>query len=136
MFKNTEDLLEKAVLHSIQRERKIHDNLRSTSKNTVEEIMSILRYGVNDIKNINPVYINDILNYYPVNMRMGAQNMQDYTLDLYASIINRGIKEGLFRTDINIQIVTRVIIENVYVMINYRTFPSEEYSPGEVVRSI
>ncbi|MES2766775.1 MAG: TetR/AcrR family transcriptional regulator [Bacteroidota bacterium] len=136
MFRNKEDLLEKAVRHNIKRDREIHEDLRSKSKNAVEELMSLLRHGVNVIKNISPVYINDLVNYYPGIMRIGVQNMQDYTLDLYSTIINRGIKEGLFRSDINIQIVTRVIMENVYVMINYRTFPPEKYSPGEVVRSI
>ena len=95
MFKNKEELLEKEVRHYIKLDREIHEKSRSASKNAIEELMSLLRYGVNVIKDMNFTYINDLVNHYPGIMRIGVQNMQDYTLELYATIINRGIKEGL-----------------------------------------
>jgi AcrR family transcriptional regulator len=136
MFRNKDDILEQALRYNMEHEKEINQQLREKAKNSIDELMSILKYGIDIIKDINPLYVTDLINYYPSLMRIGAQHMQDYTLNLYASILNEGIKQGLMRSDINIQIVTRVITENVYVMINYRTFPPEKYHPGEVARSI
>lgn len=136
MFKSKDEVLNEAVEYNQTRQEKIYASLRNKAKNAVEEIMSVLKHGADVMKKVNPIFVTDIMNYYPQIMERGAEYSQDYTLNLYSDIINRGIKEKLFRSDINIQIVTRVILQNGYVFLNYRTFPPDKYSPGEVLRSI
>ncbi|HYF03533.1 MAG TPA: TetR/AcrR family transcriptional regulator [Patescibacteria group bacterium] len=135
-FKNKEDLLEQAVRLNIERDRIAIEQLRAKAKNSVEELMMLLKRGVQEFQKISPVYISDVMNYYPMVNRIGLQNLQEFTLNMYTEILNRGVRDGHFRRDINIQVVARVIIENVFVFLNYRAFPPEQYSHGEVLRGI
>jgi hypothetical protein len=46
------------------------------------------------------------------------------------------VQQGVFLKDINIAVVTRVILENINVLLNTRVFPPDKYSIREVYRSI
>jgi hypothetical protein len=44
--------------------------------------------------------------------------------------------QGYFRKDINLQLVTKIILEQFNLIINPHVFPPDRYDMGEVFRSI
>ena len=54
----------------------------------------------------------------------------------FYDLINEGIGQKLFRHDINLEIVTKVMIEQLNVMHNTHLFPKHRYNLAEVFRGI
>jgi AcrR family transcriptional regulator len=135
-YRNKDEFLLEAIRHDRAQQEVMHRKFHETSANAVQEIMSVLKFGADTIRRIQTVFITDVMNYYPQLMKEGDEYSQNYTAKLYSSIIKRGIREGLFLEEINLEIVSRVILANAYVWLNYKTFPPHIYPPGEVLRNI
>ena len=63
-------------------------------------------------------------------------HLDTYSAPQLQQLLNDGIRARLFRSDINIQLVTKILIEQLNLMLNPRIFPAERFSPAEVFRSI
>jgi hypothetical protein len=59
-----------------------------------------------------------------------------YSYPQVHDIINKGILEGNFRRDINIPLVTKIMMEQLNLMLNPLVFPPDRYDLAEVFRSI
>ena len=51
-------------------------------------------------------------------------------------LLNDGIRSRLFRSDINIQLVTKILMEQLNLLLNPRVFPPDRFNMAEVFRSI
>ena len=51
-------------------------------------------------------------------------------------LLNDEIRNRLFRSDINIQLITRVLVEQLNLLLNPPVFPPDRLNMAEVFRSI
>jgi hypothetical protein len=135
LFSSRENMVKQVILYSIGVDQKRQQALLAKASNPVEEIMSLLRDGISNIREINPVYIGD-LQKYPEAWQISMQNVIDNNQYVNAEILNRGILQGYFRRDINLQLVTKIILEQFFMMLNPVSFPTDKYDLSEVFRSI
>ena len=87
------------------------------------------------MRDINPMYFQEVMQYESV-MKYSISSLENYSYPQIHNILNKGVQQGVFLKDINLAIVTRVIMENIFVLLNTRVFPPEKYSVREVYRSI
>lgn len=135
LFANKQDMVLQAIKLDIELENRKQQELLLTANNPVEEIMMLLVDGIKSMKEINPVYISD-LQLYPEAWQLSLENLTNNNQQVNAEILNRGILEGYFRRDINLQLVTKIILEQFFMMINPMVFPPDKYDLAEVFRSI
>ena len=135
LFANKQDMVLQVVKLDIEQQNQKQQELLGTATNPVEEIMLLLVDGIKTMKEINPVYISD-LQLYPDAWQVSMDNLVNNNQQVNAEILNRGILEGYFRRDINLQLVTKIILEQFFMMINPMVFPPDKYDLAEVFRSI
>ena len=135
LFASRDDMVLKAVRHDNETMKQEQAKMLEKASNPVEEIMMILVDGIERMKQINPVYIADLQQYseaWEVNVDFITSNNQLVN----AEILNRGILQGYFRKDINLQLVTKIILEQFFMLINPMVFPPQKYNLSEVFRSV
>ncbi|WP_299706467.1 TetR/AcrR family transcriptional regulator [uncultured Pontibacter sp.] len=135
LFFSRENMVKQVILYDIEVQSKHQSALLAKATNPVEEIMILLKDGIKNIREINPIYIAD-LQKYPEAWQISMQNVIDNNQHVNAEILNRGILQGYFRRDINLQLVTKIILEQFFMMINPVSFPPDKYDLSEVFRSI
>ncbi len=135
LFVNRENMVKQAVLYSIGVDQRLQEQLLANATNPVEEIMSLLQNGIKTIKEINPMYIADLQRYQEA-WQLSMQNVIDNNQHVNAEILNRGILQGYFRKDINLQLVTKILLEQFFMMLNPISFPPDKYDLAEVFRSV
>lgn len=136
LFRNKADLVKRVIVFDIEKQKEEQRQMLSGAANPVEEIMLLLRNGIAQMQEINPLYISDLQQHYPEGWALSLDYLSNHSQYVNAEIINRGILEGYFRRDINLQLVTKIILEQFYMMINPLIFPPDRYSLPEVFRSI
>ncbi len=82
-------------------ENAIHESFLATE--TVSELM----------KKTNPVLLFDMQKYYPAAYRKFLKFKQDFLYNFIRSSIEWGIKDGLYREDINVTLVSSLRIESI-----------------------
>ena len=64
------------------------------------------------------------------------EHLNSYSGPQLQQLLNDGIRNRLFRFDINIQLVTRILLEQLNMMLNPQVFPPDRFNMAEVFRSI
>lgn len=134
-FKDKEDLVFQAVDYQNEVDRARQKAMTAKAENALEELLLLIQDGLENTKDLNPKYLADVMSY-PSIQKKAMQDLENYSYPMIHNILNKGVQQGVFLKDINIAVVTRVIIENIHVLLNTRVFPPEKYSMREVYRSI
>jgi hypothetical protein len=133
--KDVKEFVDKVLEYDSIKQRKKNEAIINSAPNAIHALMTLLMNSLNEMKNIGPAYMNDIYTNEHIWAKM-QEEIKTFSIPMYYNLLNRGIQEGLLRKDINLDIVTKVIMENVRLLIDKNIFPPEKYSPGEVLRCV
>ena len=135
LFSSKADMVKQVAIYDIETQKKEQARLLANALNPVEEIMILLQNGISTLKVINPIMISDQQQYYPEAWALTYDYLSNYSHHQNSAILNRGILQGYFRKDINLQLVTKIIMEQFFMIINPALFPPSRYDLAEVFRS-
>ncbi|GAB3541954.1 hypothetical protein GCM10027443_42010 [Pontibacter brevis] len=136
LFSSKADMVKKVTLFDVEAQKRAQEQLLAKARNPVEEVMILLQNGISTLKTTNPLMISDLQQYYPEAWAITYDYLTNYSHHLNSQILNKGILQGYFRKDINLQLVTKIIMEQFFMMINPALFPPSRYDLAEVFRSI
>ena len=104
----------------------------SRGLNAVEENFEISKHVLKQLREIHPSIFYDLEKYYPEAWAMLHESKDSLTAEVIRANLNKGIKEGFFRDDIDIEIHTRLWITRMNVIFDPQLFPIQEFSIPEV----
>ncbi len=135
-FLNKEDLLGK-TLDSMHEEGKAErEIIFENGRFNIDSMLEIIRLSALRINEINPNFITDIKKYHPRIWKDKLKKMENDTIQFKARLIKEGIKQGYFRSDINIDIASKLLHEQINILMDNEIFPSNSYSRTEVFQTI
>jgi AcrR family transcriptional regulator len=136
LFRDKEDLVRQAVEYDLSSTDVFPQEVIARAHNPVEEVILMFQCCANHVKDVHPGFFIQIQYLYPTAWNIYQRHLQiNYYYQFY-DLLNEGIRQKLFRHDINLEIVTKVLIEQLNVMHNTHLFPKHRYNMDEVFRSI
>ena len=135
-FRDKEDFLRQVVDYDLDEKMKQDAGIHQAATNLVEEIILLFRHYTKQLFDINAGYFVQLQHLYPQIWRTYTRHSQMHGYYQFYDLINTGIQQGFFQRSINIEIVTKAMIEQINVMHNTHLFPKHRYNMGEVFRSI
>ncbi len=106
LFKDKENLLIECFKYSEKRSAELYSELTESTDNILELYTKWLKMRIDEIRSINPQFFSDLNKY---------SRVQKYFRDVSAmkskeglKFINMGIAQGLFRNDINYNVLLRI----------------------------
>jgi hypothetical protein len=119
----------------MERQKRDHARLFAWYASPVERLYGLISYSIQDLLDTPANYYPDLMQY-----PQAAQAMQDYlaqhSTPQLQQLLNEGIRQGLFRSDINIQLVTIILIQQVNIVLTPGIFPAGSFQVAEIFRSI
>ena len=91
----------------------------------VEDLEELLAYT-------NPLMLYDLEKYHPRAFQKIKQYKYQFLYDATTENLRRGIEEGLYRKDIQKDIVAKSRVESAFLVFNIDLFPHSRYSMSEV----
>ena len=117
-YKDKDELVKAVICSVIEDSRCQSDHHVEAADNAVHEIFLEMEMMVEMFKSMNPAILYEMQKYHPD----AYQHFQQYKMQyLYGHIqqnIERGIKEELYRPDINPQILAKFRIESMFIAFN------------------
>ncbi len=109
---NKDDLITKALEYVIEKNtfKLIEENEELNAIDVLLEISRMVRIETNEI---NPVVVFDLHKYYPIIYRNIFVKKRDMIYSDICKNFHRGIKEGIYRIDLDIDIVARLYVKNL-----------------------
>jgi AcrR family transcriptional regulator len=139
LYENFEDknsLLREGIEHF----RKIkHDEAVEMLKNcdnVIESLYFIGRHGEQFRKKVNPLFFEDIRKFYPDVHSKVTDKSLDKEFPIMETMFRKGISEGVFKEELNYDIVAVFWHQVMNIFMNEEIFPRNRYTQKELVMNL
>jgi hypothetical protein len=106
------------------------------STNAVEEILLTMSRVYKRFSKMNPVVFSDIQRFH-TKAHQRFQNMKyNHLYKVISNNIQRGIKEGLYRKELNAEVITKYRLESIMIPFNMNVYPPAQFSLAEVTKEL
>lgn len=106
------------------------------SENAVHEIFQSLDMLQEMFEGVNPVMIYDLHKYHQSAYKKLEDHKNQFLYTITRKNLERGIEEGLFRPEINIEIITLLHLHTISMTFEQETFPRQKFSLLEMQMEI
>jgi TetR/AcrR family transcriptional regulator, cholesterol catabolism regulator len=135
-FKDKSALVHSCLDMLSQKHKCRNEEICNSSRNVIETIFAFMQEGIKAMNAINPVFFRDMEKLYPKAWESLRKNNEKEAFDLSKELLHKGIKEGLFRSEINIPIVAKLFHEQMNLLADEKVFPRDEYNYAEVFQNL
>ena len=136
VFKDKDELLKGVVAWMYERQNENITKILEESENVIEANFKMIELMRNHFQNMSPAFMLDIKKYHNTSdlKSHGTADMLDYRKGL--EIVARGIKEGVFRKDLEIELVNKCIFELIRISADNEIFPLDKYSRNDILKNV
>ncbi|MDX2191145.1 MAG: TetR/AcrR family transcriptional regulator [Bacteroidota bacterium] len=122
-FKDKDQLVLE-VLHSHMSKQKCDmDNIFNTNTDVIKEMFEATIYMRNMTNKINPSILFDMRKYHPNAYATFQKFKKEYIVENIKKSLQKGIDQGYFRKDIDIEILAKLRVEEIEIGFNMDVFP-------------
>jgi AcrR family transcriptional regulator len=118
-------------LHCQMWEKK-SDEIVDASGNAIEELLKFSLVFRDQMKKMNPNMMFDLHKYHHATWEEWAKYKREVIKQRVIDTIDRGVREGYFRSDLNKDILATLRVEQLELAFNDSVFPHEKNSLEEV----
>lgn len=117
-YADKDELVDAVIQHEIRHNEDCCELDRKSSENAVHELFLAMDMVVEMFHSMNPSLLYDLQKYHPKAFQKFHVHKNDYLYNIIRQNLVRGIKEDLFRDDINIDIIARFRVEIMLLPFN------------------
>lgn len=126
---NKDDLVKKITKNHFEFENKVVEQIIHHAKSAIDEMFGISNWMHQLSKNLNPSLLFDLRKYHPESWQIFIDHRNNEIYNCIKHNLKRGIREELYRPDINIEILTRIYIARAEMFIDQEIFPYDKFPP-------
>lgn len=127
-FADKDNLVLEVTKSFLSHQRCEVDTIYSQAADVVEELVHTGDYMLKMISTVNPVLLFDLRKYHPSSWREFQTHKKQYiTLQIKRSL-ERGIKEGFFRKELDVDVLATLRVETIEMVFNPDIFPFDKFN--------
>jgi hypothetical protein len=136
VFRDKDELLHGVLKWMKVRQHETMTKILGESENVIQAIFRMLELMSDHFQNMSPAFQMDMKRYHHELIRkLGETNELPY-YSTNTEIIRRGIMEGVFRKDIDVEITNKGILEVAKISNDHELFPPEDFFRKDVIRNV
>ncbi len=115
-FPSKEIMIEKVIdsmISQVQSYKNCDEDVENNSENAIDVIFNVMAKIGEMISKINPIFFWELNKYYPVQAKKLNDFRKNHIREKYYTNLKRGIDEGIYRGNINIEIVSQILITGI-----------------------
>ncbi len=127
-----EELVQKVIMHHIDEERTAFEKITHSSENAMDEMFKITQHVLQQLKRMNPATIMDLEKHYREQFNIFKKNQFDFIYSTLKHNLEKGIQDGIYRDDLDTDIISKLYMTKAMSMINEDLFPDESYDKTKI----
>ncbi|WP_207427343.1 TetR/AcrR family transcriptional regulator [Pedobacter sp. SYSU D00535] len=135
-FKDKNEIVHMVIAEMLSRETCVMDRNETESENAVHEIFLVVTHLREMLSKINPMIFFDMNKYHPATWQLFKDYRFQYMKSCVMRNMERGIAEGYFRKEINMEIMAIMRMEQVDLVFNQVAFMPGKYNLSEVLTEV
>lgn len=131
---NKADLLNKTISLQNEEEKQAIIACQKEANNAIEEVILISRYIKQILQSINPSVVYDLQKYYLEHWKLMRSLHEHFIFNVIKDNLKAGIEQGLYRKDMDIDIVAKLYGSRADVIMDTNLFPLDKYQRTDLHR--
>ena len=126
-----------AVLEQyLQHNRNCCNRDRMEARNAIHEIFLAMEMVQDMFENMNTSMLYDLEKYHPKAYQLFEKYKNEFLYKVVRENLEKGIREELYRDDIDKNIITSIRLETMMLPFNQHLFPKSKYNLSDVHRQL
>jgi AcrR family transcriptional regulator len=131
-----EDLVGKFVDQEIDIQRADSSCILNGNHNAIEELLMVSKMVNHKLKEINPSTEYDLRKYYPLHFQRLTLTRRERMYNSIVTNIKKGKGEGLYREELNEDIIGKLQVSRIESMMNNEVFTIDEFTSPKFFQEI
>lgn len=130
------NLVDRIVVDYLSSHRADAERVRAESRHAIDEVLQMARLARSRMEQVSPAFLFDLNKYYPDIWARFEQYRTQEIFGQVVDVIKRGQQEGLFRTDLDTEIVAAMHLQHIRLLTEPGQQPRPERPVGDLIRHI
>ena len=126
-YEDKDSLVIAVVEKELTNHKLLCDQSMSAADNAVHEIFLLMAVIQEMFNRMNPLALFEIEKYYPLAFEKIKNHKEDFIYSMISMNLEKGIKEGLYRKEIDINILSKYRLETSLMPFNIHVFPPQKF---------
>ena len=131
-FKDKDEIVYQVVKQLIEMDRSEFESVCNNAEDAIDELVQMSMCLRKNITKVNPSLLYDIQKYHPRSWALWMDFKHDFIKQNVFTSIEKGKKEGMFREEIEAEILATFRIQQVEMAFDNTIFPRKEFEFAEV----
>ncbi|RYU83699.1 TetR/AcrR family transcriptional regulator [Hymenobacter persicinus] len=131
-FENKDQIVSAVITNHLNGVQGECENLISRTRNAVDEMVQMMDWAKRQFANINPNAIHDLRKYYPAAWSLFHAHKSNYILSQIQANLRRGVSEGLYRADLDVEVLSRLRLAQIDILFDPDVFPHDQFDQPRV----
>jgi TetR/AcrR family transcriptional regulator, cholesterol catabolism regulator len=131
-FTDKDDMVAAVIDMELARNENECMQFRDKSENAVQHVFLALESLEEMLKYTNPLMLYDLEKHHPKSYKKFREYKYQFLYGLITENLHSGIREELYRPDMQVEMVAKARIESAFLAFNQDVFPHSRYKIAEV----
>jgi AcrR family transcriptional regulator len=131
---NKEELISRVLEQDTCEDLAILSRNRNEAADAIDEFLRNSRYFIRQMRQISPTAMHDLQKYYPELFREQIKAHHHEFKRHIADNLERGMEEGLYRADLDAEVISTCYIAIMLMIVDRTAFPAQERPLSEIIR--
>ena len=132
---NKDDLVFDVLQSFIKDEKVIINQITQTAQNAIEEMASIARYVLQHMRKMKPSLTYDLKKYHTKSWNYLNFDHFNFIETIIQKNLKRGKEEGLYRSEIDEIMLSKIYISLARVIVDEDFFPIKKYDKSDIYKN-
>jgi len=130
--KDKNDLVEQTLEFAHVNEQEQIKKITESTDNAIDELLETGKFIITILKKIHPSIFFDLAKYHPNAMKMMKCNQDEFVSECVESNLSIGIKQGLYRKNINTEVISKVYMAAMDHVLKGNSYEDSKMRPETV----
>jgi AcrR family transcriptional regulator len=131
-FQNKEEIVHSTLQNQLSQVERDCDCAIREAENAVDELFMVMMLNKKVLSEIHPSIFYDLQKYHPSSWQLWVAHRNSFILSKIVANLERGIREGLYRQDLDIELMARLRLALIDISFSPDAFPPEQFHPERV----
>lgn len=133
-FANKDELVLAVMRTHIEKSEHDCHVIAGRAANAVEQMLLLARWADQQFSHIHPSIFHDLRKYHPEAWASFGEHKNSYILSQITQMLRRGMTEGLFRPDLDVEVLARLNLAQIELAFDPDLYPPARFAPARVNR--
>lgn len=135
-FANKDELVDAVLEEHLTKSCSQCEVNRTKADNAIQEFFLNIDMAQELMAEMNPTVFYDLEKFHPESFLKLYQHKSNYLYKVAKDNLEWGIKDGLYREDIDVDIITKLRLETMFLPFNLDVYPFGKYNVAEVEKQV